>query len=88
MFSEIYYNSGKGWNAYVDGAPANHFLGDFVLRAMRIPGGNHTIDFKFEPASYYSGERYSLFGSLLVLALIFGAFFLEFKKGSPKTVAN
>ncbi|MBU0764892.1 MAG: hypothetical protein KJ607_08665 [Bacteroidetes bacterium] len=73
VFSEIYYNDKKGWNAYIDGQEASHFRADFVLRAMRIPGGKHTIEFRFEPAKFYAGEKVSLAGSLLIILLFIGA---------------
>lgn len=77
VFSEIYYD--KGWNAYVDGKLTPHFRTDYVLRAMRIPAGEHTVEFKFEPAVYETGERIALFSSLLLIGLVLGAFFKEWK---------
>lgn len=73
VFSEIYYN--KGWNAYVDGKLAEHFRANYVLRAMVIPSGKHTIEFKFEPQSYYTAEKISLAGSVL-LSVIIGGFLI------------
>jgi len=68
VFSEIYYD--KGWNAYLEGEKVPHFRVDYVLRGMVIPAGEHTIEFKFEPKSYYVGNEISLASSvLLILAL-------------------
>jgi len=70
VFSEIWYK--QGWNAYVDGAKIPYFRADYLLRAAQLPGGNHKLEFKFEPSSYYTGEMISLIASiLLVLALIY-----------------
>lgn len=45
VFSEVYYP--KGWTATIDGTVADYFRADYVLRAMRIPAGEHTIEFSF-----------------------------------------
>jgi hypothetical protein len=37
-----------------------------VLRGMVLPAGTHTIDFKFEPTVYVTGEKISLAGSVLL----------------------
>jgi hypothetical protein len=78
VFSEIYYKD--GWNAYVDGELKPHFSGDWILRAMRIPAGKHTIEFKFEPTKYSIGEKISLTSSLLLLAFIGCSLFLAWKR--------
>lgn len=72
VFSEIYYD--KGWNAYLDGRKAPYLRADFILRAMVVPAGQHKIEFKFEPVSYYAGENISLASSLLLILLIAGYF--------------
>lgn len=77
VFSEIYYD--KGWNAFIDGKPVPHFRVNYVLRAMKIPAGKHTIEFKFEPAVYRNGERIALAGSILLILLFAGVTFKEFR---------
>lgn len=66
VFSEIYYD--KGWKAFIDGQEIPYFRADYVLRAAQLPGGNHQLEFKFEPQSYYMGENISLVASILLLA--------------------
>jgi hypothetical protein len=74
VFSDIYYGPNKGWQAYVDGQKAEHFRADYVIRAMKIPAGEHEIKFKFEPKSYSFGETISLICSFLVVVILgFGA---------------
>lgn len=78
VFSEIYYP--KGWNAYVDGNPAEHFCANYILRAMKVPAGKHKIEFKFEPAVYQTGEKIALAGSLLIFAVVGAGLFFTFRK--------
>lgn len=68
LFSEIYYK--YGWKASIDGNPAEHFKANYVLRGMTIPAGSHTVTFSFEPESYRTGNKVSLAGSVLLLALL------------------
>ena len=78
VFSEIYYP--KGWIATVDGKESPYVNADYVLRAMVVPAGKHTVEFNFKPAVYVVGEKISLTGSILVLLLSFGGIFYGFKK--------
>ncbi|MDP1747309.1 MAG: YfhO family protein [Bacteroidota bacterium] len=78
VFSEIYYS--KGWNAYIDGELKPHFCVNYVLRGMRVPAGKHLIEFKFEPESYFTGEKISLISSILLFIAIGAAIFMTYKK--------
>lgn len=77
VFSEIYYE--KGWTMTIDGKEAPYFRADYVLRAAQIPVGNHTVEFDFHPASYYTGEKISLAGSVLLVLALGGAAFAGFR---------
>jgi uncharacterized membrane protein YfhO len=68
IFSEIYYD--KGWNAYVDNKLTSHFRANYVLRGMQVPAGNHTVEFKFEPTSYHTGETIAYASSIILLLLL------------------
>jgi hypothetical protein len=73
VFAEVWYD--KGWNAYLDGKNIPYFRANYVLRAASLPAGNHTLEFKFEPASYLVGDKISLVSSIvLVLAAAFAVF--------------
>jgi len=80
VFSEIYYKD--GWNGYVDGALMPHVRANYVLRAMRIPSGKHTVVFKFEPTVYTTGEHISMACSAILLLMVAGVGFMELKKQS------
>ena len=78
VFSEIYYKN--GWNAYVDGQLTDHFPVNYVLRAMEVPGGKHTIEFKFEPQVIKTGSAIALASSIGMLLLLIGGIYFERKK--------
>jgi hypothetical protein len=82
VFSEIYY--ADGWKAYIDGNEVPHFRVDYVLRALILPAGEHTVEFKFHPESYYTGNKISLASSLLFILAIAGFAFTEYRKRSKK----
>lgn len=71
VFSEIYY--ADGWNAYVDGKKVPYVRANYVLRAMPLPAGSHTIEFKFEPTEYAIGNTVSLVSSVLLILALVGA---------------
>ena len=78
VFSEIYYKD--GWNVYVDGEKSDYFRANYVLRAMQVPAGNHTIEFKFEPKVYKIGEGISLASSVILILLLVFVSFKELKQ--------
>lgn len=77
VFSEIYF--ANGWNAYIDGELMPHWRANYVLRSMIVPAGEHTIEFKFEPKIYATGEGISLAGSILLIVFVVGGVALDFR---------
>lgn len=82
MFPEVYYP--LGWNATLDGKPAEYFCGDYVLRGIRVPAGAHTIVFDFHPESYYTGEKIAMVGSLLVFLALIGGVFMDVRTAKDR----
>jgi hypothetical protein len=71
VFSEIYYP--KGWDAYIDGKKSPYVRVDYVLRGMSVPAGSHTIEFRFEPQSYVTGNRISVIAAIVTYLLLIAA---------------
>jgi hypothetical protein len=82
VFSEIFYDA--GWNAWINGEPADHFRVNYILRAMVIPPGSHEIEFRFDPPGYLAGEWISLFSSLILLGLSGGIMWRELREENWK----
>ncbi len=70
VFSEIYYP--YGWNAYIDGQPADHFRANYALRAMNVPAGQHHIRFEFRPATVEKWGKVSVVCSYIIYLTILG----------------
>ncbi len=70
VFSEMYY--AHGWNAYIDNQQTDYFKADYVLRALKVPAGTHTIEFKFEPEIMAKGGKITLTTSLILGLVILG----------------
>ena len=85
VFSEIYYNDNKGWNAYIDGEKVKHIRANYILRALKVPAGQHTIEFKFEPQSFYSGAMISYISCTVILLLVIGAIAQWFREQSASS---
>lgn len=71
VFSEIYYPG--GWQATIDGNPAEIVRANFVLRALTVPAGEHKIVFSFQPDAYFIGNKITMAGSWLVLLSFIGS---------------
>jgi hypothetical protein len=59
-----------GWVAYIDGKPANIVRANLIWRGVKLPPGDHTVIFQFEPLSLKMGLWISGLGILLMGVLI------------------
>ena len=65
VFSEVYY---PGWQATIDGKPVEIARADYILRAMSVPAGEHTIEMWFDPQSLHVTEGIA-YGALALLLI-------------------
>ena len=82
VFSELYYP--QGWQAFVDGQSVPYFRVNYGLRALRIPAGEHTVEFKFEPKVIQQGSTISLASSILLLLILVGGSMFSIWKSREK----
>lgn len=68
VLSEIYY---PGWTATLDGKDIPIGRADYVLRALRVPAGQHMLVLKFDPQSLHTTEAVAYAAlAVMLLALV------------------
>jgi uncharacterized membrane protein YfhO len=67
VLSDLFY---PGWEATLDGRPAEILEANYVMRAVAIPKGAHEVRFLYRPASFRAGVAASAAGCLAVALLI------------------
>lgn len=82
VFSEIYY--ANGWQAFIDGKPVPHLRANWTLRALRIPAGEHEVEFKFIPTQYNATQTISTIFSSILVILFLGSIVIFFRKMNKK----
>jgi hypothetical protein len=86
VFSEIYY---PGWEATIDGKPVEPIRADYILRALEIPAGSHTVEFTFRPKPYIVGNKITSISSWLVLLVLIGSIVWSVRNEDPTaTIAS
>jgi len=72
VFSEVYY---PGWTALIDGQEKEVGRVNYVLRAINVPAGKHSIELQFYPKSINRTETIAYISyAALVIALIAAAY--------------
>ena len=66
VFSEIYTR--EGWRAYIDGEEVRPLRADYILRALELPAGSHTVEWRYRAPHWNAIEAVTLIFSIAVLA--------------------
>lgn len=85
VFSEIYY---PGWTATIDGQKAELGRVNYILRALHVEKGKHTIELAFDPQSVHTTETIATISFAVLLILIALIAFLEYKKRKNNNVTK
>jgi hypothetical protein len=67
MMSEMYY---PAWKAYVDGRPVPLYSADYMLRAVPVQAGDHTVELRYESPTLNAGIVISLVFCATLIALV------------------
>lgn len=71
VFSEVYYDSGSNdWKVTVDGKEVDYSKVNYVLRAVKLPVGEHEVVFEFVPRAFYLGSKISVAFSILIILFL------------------
>lgn len=86
VFSEVYYP--HGWQALIDGEPAEILRANYILRALVIPEGEHRIEFVFDPKSIHITEMIANIGNILLLLSGIATVLFTYKIRKKKQIAH
>jgi hypothetical protein len=78
VFSEVYYK--QGWKGFVDGKEVPVNRANYILRAMEVPEGKHTVELVFKPESYGRTSGLMAVSSGLILLVFVGGLVAIFKE--------
>jgi hypothetical protein len=82
VFSEVYYKS--GWKAFIDGKESPIVKVNYVLRGLAVPGGQHNIEFRFEPQGYLTGRTVTSVATVVLVLLLLLGIFMEWRNHRKK----
>ena len=69
IFSEIY--TASGWRAYIDQQEVEPLRANYVLRALEVPAGHHTVEWRYRAPKWVLIDGITLgFSAIVLIAII------------------
>lgn len=65
FLSDTYY---PGWKAYIDGVETKIYRANYIFRAIKLPSGEHQVEFKYLPQSF----KFGTWASIIIASFIIG----------------
>jgi uncharacterized membrane protein YfhO len=65
VLSDLWY---PGWKGYLDGVETEVYRANYLLRAVVVPPGSHTVEFKYRPLSFTIG---AVLSAIMLLSMGF-----------------
>ena len=87
VFSETWYKGNEDWKAYIDGVETEFVRVNYLQRGLKIPAGDHKIEFVYHPESHYTGVLISRVVSVIIILLGLFVLFKEFKNEEQEIIA-
>ncbi|MBV8252244.1 MAG: YfhO family protein [Chitinophaga sp.] len=85
VFSDIWYPA--GWKAFIDGKETDIIRTNYALRGLKIPAGQHKVEMKFQPQTFYKTATISYISSILVLLIAAGGFIWQYMSDKKNKTA-
>jgi len=85
IFCENVY---PGWNARIDGEPAEILPANLFMRAVPVPAGRHRVEMTYAPRSFRNGAVISAATLTIVLAGFAGAALRRWRRQTSRPVED
>ena len=85
VFSEVYFP--WGWNVTIDDQPAQLARVNYVLRALKVPAGEHKIEMHFNPQSIHTTTTLASVAIIIIYLVLIAAMVFAII-GKPKEDEN
>jgi len=85
VFSEVFYP--RDWRATIDGQPVQVLKANYLLRAVEVPSGQHTVELQFDIPEFHTYNKLSIAIYVLLFLGTSVLVYWSMKRGKPKIEA-